>query len=76
MLTGALASGALVGYEASKHQKHMAAAAASAHVAEGHMLLVTFIGLSLVVGVLTFIVATLVMAVRRPVRQRSYGGSR
>jgi hypothetical protein len=87
MFTGALASGALVGYESTKRQAQMAAAAASAHSREGTMLLVAFIAGALAIGLVLFVLASAVLlkasnkrgsSSRQPAqgRQRSYGGSR
>jgi heme/copper-type cytochrome/quinol oxidase subunit 2 len=92
MFTGALLSGALVGWEAAKRPAQITAGAAAHHVSQGSMRLTTFIALALVLGVITFVVATAAGARgrraqrrsgqggqqqrRRPARQRGYGGAR
>jgi hypothetical protein len=84
MFTGAVLSGALVGYERIKCPAQMAAAAAGAHAREGTMLLSAYVALALVTGVIIFVVATAVHVRNRPqrrapaapARQRSYGGYR
>jgi uncharacterized iron-regulated membrane protein len=89
MFTGALVSGALVGWESINRRTRITANAAAHHVSQGSIRLSAFIGLALIAGLVLFVVATAVHVRRRPqrrlqrqaapaprVRQRSSGGYR
>jgi hypothetical protein len=81
MFTGALLSGALVGWEAAKRPAQITAGAAAHHVSQGSMRLTTFIALALVLGVRGRRAQRRSgqggqQQRRRPARQRGYGGAR